>query len=103
MADPKVVKAVEAKVGSSMVVGNKVNWRELSKQATIIKDQLVEVHEAIAVVWKAQKCRELATIESAVRNTVEFLDKLPAAISKFDSSKGGTGTGKSTSLLSKPR
>lgn len=102
MADPKVAKKVTEETQSTMVIGNKVNWRELSKQATIIKDQLVEVHEAITSIWRAQKCRELATVESCVRNTVDYLDRLPAAISKFDVKDGSTAT-KTSSVLSKPR
>lgn len=104
MADPKVKTDPKAAVTESrLVVGGKVNFTELAKEATVIKERMIEVHNGISAIWNAQKCRELATVESAVRNVVDYLDKLPDAVKRFSSKTGSTGTAKGTSVLSKPR
>lgn len=87
---------------SEMVEGNKINWSVVSKETKMMKEKLVVVHEAIAAIWATQKSRDLATLESCVRNTVEYLDRIPSAASKFGSKPTATD-GKRRSVLSKPR
>lgn len=85
-----------------MVNGKKIDWSVVSKEATEMKEKLVAVHEAISVIWGSEKSRELATLESCVRNTVEYLSRIPGAASKFGSKPAGAD-GKRRSVLSKPR
>ena len=88
--------------GKEMVEGTQINWTQVSKETAAMKVKLVSVHEAIGKIWGTQKSRELATLESCVRNAVEYLDRIPAAAGKFGS-KTPTADGKRRSILTKPR
>lgn len=103
MQNPKSKSVTAATTDSRLVVGGKVDFTELAKEAAEIKERMIEVHKGITAIWNAQKCRELATVESCVRNVVDYLDKLPDAVKRFSSKTGGTSAAKGTSVLSKPR
>ncbi len=79
----------------------KVNFQELKKDAQEMIAKLETYHENVSTMIQAQKSRGLATVESAIRNAVDHLDRLPAAIEKaqYTSTKE---TVKGTSRLSKP-
>lgn len=98
MPEPKVNAA------KNPAATEKINWKALENRATEMKDELTVVHEQITEIWKKEKCRELATIESAVRNSVEYLAKMPDAIQRYFAKNGkGGNKAKGSSILSKPR
>ncbi|KKL15870.1 hypothetical protein LCGC14_2501260 [marine sediment metagenome] len=79
----------------------KVNFTQLKTDADNMIQKLSEYHEQISGMLNGQKSRGLATVESAIRNAVDHLDRLPDAIEKaqFTSSKD---VSKSKSRLTKP-
>lgn len=79
----------------------KVNFQELKKDSEEMITKLAAYHENVASMLTTQKSRGLATVESAIRNAVDHLDRLPVAIQKaqFTSSKE---TVKGKSRLTKP-
>ena len=67
----------------------KVNFTQLTTDSKEMIDKLSAYHEQIAGMLSTQKSRGLATVESAIRNAVDHLDRLPDAIEKaqFTSTK----------------
>lgn len=79
----------------------KVNFQELKKDAEQMVSKLSEYHVNVASLLSTQKSRGLATVESAIRNAVDHLDRLPLAIEKAEDTSKRTTVG-GTSRLSKP-
>ena len=100
----KNVSETVAAVKQSLVDNGKINYKRLAEMGNEVSKSLTEVHSAIEGMWKAEKCRELATLESIVRNTVEYMDRLPTAAQAFSSKNpAGGSTSKRASILTKPR
>ena len=79
----------------------KVNFQQLKTDADNMIEKLSQYHEQISGMLKGQKSRGLATVESAIRNAVDHLDRLPDAIEKAQSTTSKE-TGKKESRLTKP-
>lgn len=79
----------------------KVNFTQLATDAKDMITKLSEYHDQVSGMMSAQKSRGLATVESAIRNAVDHLDRLPDAIGKaqYTSSKD---VKKAKSRLTKP-
>lgn len=82
-------------------MAGKVNFQTLTTETADMITKLSAYHEQVAGMMTTQKSRGLATVESAIRNAVEHLDRLPDAIQKaqYSTSKD---IGKRVSRLSKP-
>lgn len=78
-----------------------IRFQELKKDSEEMIVKLTEYHDQVCKIMTAHKSRGLATVESAIRNAVAHLDRLPAAIEKseFTSTKD---VSKGASRLSKP-
>lgn len=83
------------------VMAAKVNFQQLTTDAKEMITKLEAYHEQVSGMISVQKSRGLATVESAIRNAVDHLDRLPDAIDKaqMTSSKD---VSKRTSRLAKP-
>lgn len=79
----------------------KVNFQQLTQDSKEMITKLAEYHDQISGMMATQKSRGLATVESAIRNAVDHLDRLPDAIEKaqFTSS---SQVAKKESRLAKP-
>lgn len=88
----------------SKVTTKKIDWNDLTERAEVMKSELTEAHAQITAIWPQQKCRELGTVESSIRNAVNHLDRLPDAIKRYYDKDGKGGSSKkAVSYLSKPR
>jgi hypothetical protein len=80
----------------------KVDFQQLKVDAEEMIGKVSEYHRQVcAVIEASEPSRGLATVESALRNVVVHLDRLPEAIGKASFTKSSEA--KKTSRLSKPK
>jgi hypothetical protein len=74
---------------------------DLTQWLSINENQIIEFHNRIADLWKANKDRNLATVESAIRGIGTDIERLGIALPKLGSDKISDNS--SGSKFSKPR
>ena len=80
----------------------KVDFQQLKVDAVEMVGKISEYHQQIcAVIETSEPSRGLATVESALRNVVIHLDRLPEAIGKARFTKSSEA--KKSSRLVKPK
>lgn len=95
MAEPKVNNTKVNTGEKKLVLG------DLAIEADRMTAKLIAYHEMICEQMKTYKSRGLSTVESAVRNAVANLDRLPDAIEKATLTT--TKTAAKNSRLVKPK
>lgn len=80
----------------------KIDFQQLKMDAEEMIAKVTTYHEQVCqVIASSEPSRGLATVESALRNTVVHLDRLPDAIGKAQFTKSSAA--KKESRLSKPK
>lgn len=82
-------------------VDAKVDFGQITLDAERMIKKLQDHHVLVCGLMKTHKSRGLATVESAIRNAVSNLDRLPEAIEKAEMKT--TKQAKKTSRLVKPK